>query len=86
MGDMARLKRECGSHLLFCGAIDTQWVLPYGTPVDVRSEVHRRIGDLAPGGGYILASVHCIRPDVPPQTIAAMLDEASSSGHYPLAL
>lgn len=86
MGDTARLKREFGDRLSFCGAIDTQWVLPNGTPDDVRSEVRRRIKDLAPGGGYILASVHCIQPDVPPQNVRAMLDEAQTSGRYPLDL
>lgn len=86
MGDTARLKREFGDRLSFCGAIDTGWVLPFGTPEDVRAEVRRRIRDLAPGGGYILASVHCIQPDVPLENIIAMLDEAKVAGRYPLAL
>jgi uroporphyrinogen decarboxylase len=84
MGDTARLKREFGKRLAFCGAIDTQWALPYGTPTDVRAEVRRRIGDLGPGGGYVLASVHSIQPDVPVENIVAMLDEAKIAGRYPL--
>lgn len=55
-----------------------------GTPDDVRREVRRRIADLAPGGGYILAVVHCIQPDVPLQNVFAMLDEAAAVGRYPL--
>jgi uroporphyrinogen decarboxylase len=86
MGDTARLKREFGDRLSFCGAIDTGWVLPRGTPDDVRAEVRRRIQDLGPGGGYILASVHCIQPDVPVENVIAMLDEAKVAGRYPLAL
>ncbi len=86
MGDTARLKREFGRHLSFCGAIDTQDVLPHGSPEDVRREVRRRIRDLAPGGGYILAAVHCIQPDVPPENVVAMLEEAQVAGRYPLAL
>lgn len=86
MGDTARLKREFGDRLSFCGAIDTQWVLPHGAPADVRQEVRRRIKDLAPGGGYILASVHCIQPDVPPENVCAMFEEALVSGRYPLKL
>lgn len=85
MGDTARLKREFGNRLSFCGAIDTQDVLPHGTPEDVRREVRRRIKDLGPGGGYILASVHCIQPDVPPENVIAMLEEAAIAGRYPLA-
>ncbi|MCO6453262.1 MAG: hypothetical protein J5I90_20945 [Caldilineales bacterium] len=86
MGDTARLKREFGDQLSFCGAIDTGWVLPSGTPDDVRAEVRRRIKDLAPGGGYILASVHCIQPDVPLENVIAMLDEAKVAGKYPIHL
>jgi uroporphyrinogen decarboxylase len=51
MGDTARLKREFGDRLAFCGAIDSQSVLPHGTVEDVRQEVRRRIKDLAPAGG-----------------------------------
>ena len=86
MGDTARLKREFGDRLSFCGAIDTQVVLPYGTPDDVRREVRRRIKDLGPGGGYIVASVHCLQPDVPPENVVAMLEEAQQAGRYPLKL
>jgi uroporphyrinogen decarboxylase len=86
MGDTARLKREFGKHLSFCGAIDTQYVLPHGTREDVRAEVRRRIRDLAPGGGYIVASVHCIQPDVSPENVLAMCDEVAVSGRYPLAV
>ncbi|MFC1462499.1 uroporphyrinogen decarboxylase family protein [Verrucomicrobiota bacterium] len=74
MRDTARLKREFGKRLSFCGAIDTGWVMPKGTTDDVRNEVHRRITDLAPGGGYIAAAVHCIQPDVPPENIVAMCE------------
>ena len=86
MGDTARLKREFGDRLSFCGAIDTHTVLPHGTTAEVRGEVRRRIRDLAPGGGYILASVHCIQPDVPPENVVAMFDEAALAGRYPLTL
>ena len=86
MGDTARLKREFGSRLSFCGAIDTQAVLPNGTPDDVRREVRRRIKDLGPGGGYILAAVHCIQPDVPPENVCAMFEEAQVAGRYPLTV
>ncbi|MDP6403539.1 MAG: uroporphyrinogen decarboxylase family protein, partial [SAR202 cluster bacterium] len=51
-----RLKAEFGKDLSFWGGIDTQQVMPLGTPDDVREEVKTRIADLAPGGGYVLAS------------------------------
>jgi uroporphyrinogen decarboxylase len=86
LADTARLKREFGKRLAFCGAIDTQRVMPYGTTEEVRGEVRRRIRDLAPGGGYVAAAVHCIQPDVPPANIVAMCDEVARAGCYPLAL
>lgn len=85
LADTARLKREFGDRLSFCGAIDTRWALPCGTVDDVRAEVRRRIKDLAPGGGYVAASVHCIQPDVPPENVLAMCDEVRKAGRYPIS-
>jgi len=84
MADLATLKRRYGSALTFCGGIDTQRVLPNGTPDEVRAEVRRVIGELAPGGGYLLASVHTIMNDVPADNILAMVDAAEAYGRYPL--
>ncbi len=69
-----RLKREFGADLGFWGAIDSMHVLPNGAPDDVRAEVEKRIRDLGPGGGYILAAVHNIQHDVPVENIVAMVD------------
>ena len=77
-----RLKREFGDRVAFWGAIDTQRVLPFGTPLDVRNEVEHRICDLGPGGGYILAPVHNIQPDVPPENICEMIRAAHDFGLY----
>jgi uroporphyrinogen decarboxylase len=79
--DTKVLKEKYGKKLIFWGAIDTQRILPFGTPEDVRKEVRKRIEDLAPNGGYVLASVHCIQHGVPPENIVAMFDEAIKFGH-----
>jgi uroporphyrinogen decarboxylase len=79
-----RLKQEFGERLSFWGAVDTQQVLPFGSQEDVEAEVRKRIGDLAPGGGYILSSVHNIQAKVPPENIAAMFDAAFKYGEYPI--
>jgi uroporphyrinogen decarboxylase len=84
MSDLARLKRTYGRDLVFCGAIDTQRVLPYGTPEEVRAEVRRVIGLLGPGGGYILSAVHTVMDEVPPENVLAMVDAAREFGRYPL--
>jgi uroporphyrinogen decarboxylase len=74
--DTARLKAEFGRDLVFWGAVDNQGVLPKGTPEAVRCEVRRRVADLGPGGGYVLAAAHNIQQDVPPENVVAMFDEA----------
>ncbi len=74
--DPAALKREFGGRIAFWGGIDTQRVLPHGTPDEVRAEVRRMFEILGPGGGYLVASVHNIQPDVPPENVVAMFDAA----------
>jgi uroporphyrinogen decarboxylase len=86
MEDTRKLKSLYGRDLTFWGGIDTQRVLPFGTPQQVRAEVKRRIEDLAPGGGYVLAAVHNIRPEVPPENVCALFDAATEFGQYPIRL
>lgn len=74
MANLAELKRSFGDKLTFCGAVDTHRILPMGTPEEVRAEVRRVLEIMAPGGGYMLASVHTIMDDVPPENILAMVD------------
>jgi uroporphyrinogen decarboxylase len=71
-----RLKKRFGDKLTFWGAIDTFQVLPHGSVSDVKKEVAKRITDLGPGGGYVLASVHNMQLDVPPENIVAMFETA----------
>jgi uroporphyrinogen decarboxylase len=80
--DTAWLKREYGKDLCFWGAIDTQRVLPFGSPDDVRAEVKRRIADLGAGGGYVLCGVHNLQADVSVENICAMYDAAREYGKY----
>ena len=84
MADLAALKARYGRTLAFCGAIDTQHVLPNGTPAEVRAEVERVIRLLGPGGGYLVAAVHTIMDDVPAANILAMVDATDELGRYPL--
>ena len=82
--DTRRLKAEFGDRLTFMGAIDTQQVLPFGSVEDVQQEVERRISHLGPGGGFILAPVHNVQADVPPENLVAMYRHARKVGRYPL--
>ena len=81
--DSKELKRRFGKDLTFYGGgVDTQHVLPHGTPQQVRDEVRRRIDDLAPGGGFIFNTVHNIQADVPPENIVAMWEALQEYGVY----
>jgi uroporphyrinogen decarboxylase len=70
----AKLKREFGDRLTFHGAIDTQRLLPRGTPDEVRREAGETASVLCKDGGYILASCHAIQADVPVENILALYD------------
>ena len=80
MEDTKRLKALYGRDLTFWGGIDTQRVLPFGTPEEVRAEVSRRIEDLSKDGGFVLAAVHNIRPEVKPENICALFEAALQYG------
>jgi uroporphyrinogen decarboxylase len=72
--DPVRLKREFGSRIAFWGGMDSQRVLPAGSPEEVRAEVQRLFEILGENGGYVLASVHNIQADVPPENVVAMFE------------
>ena len=57
--------------MTFCGAIDGRQ-LAQATPEHLEREVERVTAALAPGGGYMLASVHTILNDVPAENILAL--------------
>lgn len=81
--DSKILKRELGDMFTFWGGgIDTQHVLPNGTPMEVKDEVRRRIEDLAPGGGFVFAAVHNVQSDVPPENYMAMWEALQEYGVY----
>lgn len=85
MSDLERLKKTYGKDLVFCGAIDTQHILPQGSPAEVRAEVRRVIGLLGPGGGYMLSAVHTVMDEVPPENILAMVEAVKEFGTYPIS-
>jgi uroporphyrinogen decarboxylase len=73
------LKSRFGGRMAFWGGIDTQWLMPKGSPDDVRQAVRDMRRIMGHDGGYVLAAVHNIQDDVPPENVWAMLEEAVSS-------
>ncbi len=86
MANLEELKARWGDRLTFCGAVDTQRILPRGTPEEVRDELRRVIGILGPGGGYMVSSVHTVMNDVPAENLLTMVDAVEEFGTYPIAV
>lgn len=77
-----KLKKEFGRDIVFWGGgCDTQRVLPFGTPQEVRENTRQNISVFAPGGGYVFQQVHNIMAGVPPENIIAMFEEVNAF-HY----
>jgi uroporphyrinogen decarboxylase len=77
------LKRDFGRDIAFWGGgVDTQEVLPFGTPQQVKDNVRHNLEALAPGGGFVFNTVHNIQPDVPAPNIVAMWEALREFGRY----
>jgi len=69
------LKKEYGEHLTFwCGGVDTQKMLPYGKPSEVKEQVLRMCEIFTKNGGFVFNTVHNIQANVPTENVIAMLD------------
>ncbi len=78
-----QLKRDFGADICFWGgAVDTQGVLPNGTPEEVADDVQRNLEALAPGGGYVFNTIHNIQSEVPPENVMAMWKTLEQFGSY----
>ena len=75
--DPVKIKENYGDKFTFWGGgVDTQRVLPFGTPDEVRAQVRERIDILGKGGGYVFNTIHNIVAGVPAENLLAMYDEA----------
>jgi len=77
--DMAELKEKYGKDLIFHGAVDTQDVLPFRGPEEVKKETLDCLQKLGKGGeGFICCSCHNIQAGTPIENILAMVDTVKS--------
>jgi hypothetical protein len=73
--DCALLKREYGRELVFWGGgLETQHLLPFGKPSEVRAEVLRQCATLHHGGGFVFSTVHNVLAGTPVENIVAMIE------------
>jgi uroporphyrinogen decarboxylase len=76
------IKQRFGSRICLHGSIDTQYVLPQGSPEEVSAAVQKMIRTLGSGGGFILAPCHVLQPDVPLNNILRLYDAGFEAGSY----
>ena len=70
--DARMLKEKYGSKFTFWGAaIDTQRVLPFGTPEEVAAQTRERLELFSKGGGFVCASIHNVQPNTPVENLLA---------------
>jgi len=77
--DPSYLKSTFGDRLCLHGSIDTQHLLPTGSPRDVTAAVRRMIGELGPDG-FILSPSHVLQTDVPTANVRALYEAAHDWG------
>ncbi len=69
------LKARFGEQMVFWGGgIDTQKVLPFGTPAEVREQVLRRCDVFATNGGFVFNAIHNVQAQTPMSNMVAMFD------------
>lgn len=72
-----KLARKYNGQITFIGGVDTQQLLPFGTPQQVRDEVYR-LRELF-GPNFIVSPSHeALLPNVSPENLQAMAEAATS--------
>jgi uroporphyrinogen-III decarboxylase len=73
--DPQHLKDTYGDRITFWGGgVDTQKVLSFGTPGDVKKQVWQQCEILSKNGGFVFNTVHNTQANVPNENIVAMID------------
>lgn len=77
--DSRYLKSEFGQYLTFWGGgIDTQKILPYGTPSQIKEHVLEQCEIFGKDGGFVFNAIHNIQANVPVENVVAMIDALNS--------
>lgn len=73
--DPATLKNKYGRDIVFWGGgIDTQKLLPFGTPEQIKEQVKERCHIFGKDGGYVFNAIHNIQANTPVQNMVAIFE------------
>lgn len=73
--DPEHIKSRYGENIVFWGGgVDTQRVLAFGTPRDVKEQVLNNIRIFSRGGGFVFNTVHNIQANVPVENMVSMFE------------
>jgi len=64
--------------------VDTQRVLPFGTPDEVRQDVRSRFRIFAPGGGFVFSAIHNVQARVPVENLLTLYETVRECRDYPV--
>jgi uroporphyrinogen decarboxylase-like protein len=73
--DPVSLKNTYGDRIVFWGAgCDTQKILPFGTPEQVREDVLTKCEIFSKNGGFVFNAIHNVQAKSPTKNVVAMFD------------
>ena len=84
--DIFQIKQDYGDRLTLIGNVDPISLLTHGTPEMVEEYVKRLMQEVAPGGGFMLASGHSITYSVRLENFEAMMAAGQKYGTYPIQI
>jgi len=74
--DFEEVYRLTGGRLSYWGTVGTQKLLPFGTPQEIRADIHRKLRICGEKGGILISPTHLVEPEVPWENLVAMRDAA----------
>jgi hypothetical protein len=79
------LKSRFGDQITFWGGgIDTQKILPFGTPEEIRAQVRERMHIFGKDGGFVFNPIHNVQAGTPIENLRALYEAVREYRKYPV--
>lgn len=77
------LKERFGDQITFWGGgVDTQGILPFGTPEEVKEQVKKHLQIFKKGGGYVFNPIHNVQANIPIENLLTMYKTLHENDGY----